>query len=106
MGTTTVRMLRVAAVILAMGSLPGSAQQAETPQVTFQNLRDGLKDPTRWVIYGGGYGSQRHSPPTQITPQNVQPLTPQWAFQNQTLRKLPAAPLLPEGAIYITGPED
>ncbi|PYR31418.1 MAG: PQQ-dependent dehydrogenase, methanol/ethanol family [Acidobacteria bacterium] len=106
MGTTTVRMLRVAAVILAMGSLPGSAQQAETPQVTFQNLRDGLKDPTRWVIYGGDYGSQRHSPLTQITPQNVQRLTPQWAFQTETLGKFEATPVVLDGVIYITGPED
>ena len=106
MGTTTVRMLRVAGVILAMGSLPGSAQQAETPQVTFQNLRDGLKDPTRWVIYGGDYGSQRHSPLTQITPQNVQRLTPQWAFQTETLGKFEATPVVLDGVIYITGPED
>ena|SRR5437773_11931646 len=106
MGTTTVRTLRVAAVILAMGSLPGSAQQAETPQVTFQNLRDGLKDPTRWVIYGGDYGSQRHSPLTQITPQNVQRLTPQWAFQTETLGKFEATPVVLDGVIYITGPED
>ena len=89
-----------------MGSLPGSAQQAETPQVTFQNLRDGLKDPTRWVIYGGDYGSQRHSPLTQITPQNVQRLTPQWAFQTETLGKFEATPVVLDGVIYITGPED
>ena len=106
MGTVRLRTLRVAAVILAMGSLPGSAQQAETPQVTFQNLRDGLKDPTRWVIYGGDYGSQRHSPLTQITPQNVQRLTPQWAFQTETLGKFEATPVVLDGVIYITGPED
>ena len=51
------------------------------PQVTAQDLRDGLKDPTRWLNYGGDYGSQRHSPLTQITPANVEPLTAQWAFQ-------------------------
>ena len=105
MCTTTLRILRVAAVILAMGSL-AVAQQAEAPQLTFQNLRDGLKDPTRWVIYGGDYGSQRHSPLTQITPQNVQRLTPQWAFQTETLGKFEATPVVLDGVIYITGPED
>src|SRR6266850_7168115 len=106
MGTTTVRMLRVATVMLAMGSLAVSAQQAEAPQVTFQNLRDGLKDPTRWAIYGGDYGSQRHSPLTQITPQNVQRLTAQWAFQTETLGKFEATPIVVDGVIYITGPLD
>jgi glucose dehydrogenase len=74
MSTTTVRILRAAAVILALGSVTVAAQQAQAPQITFQDLRDGLKDPTRWLIYGGDYGSQRHSPLTQITPQNVQRL--------------------------------
>src|SRR2546425_6087605 len=106
MCTTTVRMLRVAAVIVAMGSLTVAAQQAEAPQVTFQNLRDGLKDPSRWVIYGGDYGSQRHSPLTQITPQNVQRLTAQWAFQTETLGKFEGTPIVVDGVIYITGPED
>ena len=106
MCTTTVRMLRAAAVMLAMGSLAVSAQQAEAPQVTFQNLRDGLKDPTRWVVYGGDYGSQRHSPLTQITPQNVQRLTAQWAFQTETLGKFEGTPIVVDGVIYITGPED
>ncbi len=106
MGTTTIRILRVAAVIAAMGSLVVTAQQAEAPQVSFQDLRDGLKNPTRWLTYGGDYGSQRHSPLTQITPQNVQRLTPQWAFQTETLGKFEATPVVLDGVIYITGPED
>ena len=106
MGTTTIRSLRVAAVIAAMGSLAVAAQQAEAPQVSFQDLREGLKNPTRWLTYGGDYGSQRHSPLTQITPQNVQRLTPQWAFQTETLGKFEATPVVVDGVIYITGPED
>src|ERR1700738_3626774 len=104
MCTTTLRILRVAAVILAMGSLAVNAQQAQAPQVTFQDLREGLKDPTRWLLYGGDYGSQRHSPLTAITPQNVQRLTPQWAFQTETLGKFEATPIVMDGGIYITGP--
>ena len=106
MSTKKLRTLRVAAVIVALGSLAVAAQQVEAPQVTFQNVRDGLKDPTRWLTYGGDYGSQRHSPLTQITPQNVQRLTPQWAFQTDTLGKFEATPIVLDGVIYITGPED
>ena len=106
MGTTKARTLRVAAVMVAIGSLAVSAQQAGAPQVTFQDVRDGLKDPTRWLTYGGDYGSQRHSPLTQITPQNVTRLVPQWAFQTDTLGKFEATPIVLDGVIYITGPED
>ena len=107
MGTMRRRTLRVAAVIVAMGSLTVVAQQVGAPgTVTFQDVRDGLKDPTRWPTYGGDYGSQRHSPLLQITPQNVQRLTPQWAFQTDTLGKLEATAIVLDGVIYITGPED
>jgi alcohol dehydrogenase (cytochrome c) len=106
MRTTRARIAGVAAVMAAMGSLSVAAQQNGPPFITFQNLRDGLKDPTRWLVYGGDYGSQRHSPLTQITPQNVQGLTAQWAFQTETLGKFEATPVVVDGVIYITGPED
>src|SRR3989454_9559225 len=50
-------------------------------QITIQDLRTGLRDPSRWLMYSGDYTSQRHSPLTQITPANVNRLTPQWTFQ-------------------------
>src|SRR6476661_7360949 len=97
MATTRFRTLRVAAVIVARCSLAVAvvAQQAQAPgTVTVQHVRDGLKDPSRWPTYGGDYGSQRHSPLTQITPQNVQRLSPQWAFQTDTLGKFEATPIV------------
>ena len=60
------------------------AAQTGTPLITSQDLLDGLKDPTRWLTYGGDYNSQRHSPLTQITPENVNQLTAQWTFQTGT----------------------
>src|SRR6266568_2924353 len=90
---------------LALARVPLRAQQAP-PQVTFDDLRSGLHDATRWLTYSGNYASQRHSPLTQITPQNVSRLTPQWAFQTETLGKFEATPLVLDGVIYITGPED
>ena len=53
--------------------------------VTTQDLLDGLKNPARWLQYSGDYTGQRHSPLTQITPQNVNRLTPQWTFQADTI---------------------
>src|SRR5262249_34644820 len=84
-----------------------TASESQRPalwQVTPQALREGLKNPTRWLTYGGDYGNQRHSPLTQITPANVNRLTAQWQFQTDTLGKFEAAPLVLDGVIYVTGP--
>ena len=97
--------MRLTVAILVGATATVFAQQT-APQVTFQDLRNGLNDPTRWLTYGGNYASQRHSPLTQITPQNVSRLTTQWVFQTDTLGKFEAAPLTLDGVIYVTGPED
>ncbi len=82
------------------------AQQPAATQVTAQDLRDGLKNPTRWLTYGGDYANHRHSLLTEITPENVHRLTAQWQFQTDTLGKFEAAPLVLDSVIYVTGPLD
>ena len=74
--------------------------------ITSQDLLGGLKNPARWLQYSGDYTGQRHSPLTQITPQNVSRLSPQWSFQADTLalsRGFEATPLIIDGVIYMTG---
>ena len=84
-----------------------AAQQPASPsQVTPQDLRDGLTNPTRWLTYSGNYANHRHSPLTQITPANVNRLVAQWQFQTDTLGKFEATPLVVDGVIYVTGPLD
>jgi alcohol dehydrogenase (cytochrome c) len=80
-------------------------------QVTFQDLRAGLKDPTRWLLYSGDNTGQRYSPLTQLTPANVNRLTSQWTFQTDqspfmsTGRSggLQSVPLVLDGVIYFAG---
>ena len=79
------------------------AAQTGTPLITSQDLLDGLKDPTRWLTYGGDYNSQRHSPLTQITPENVNQLTAQWTFQTGTTGSFQTTPLVVDGVLYVTG---
>jgi alcohol dehydrogenase (cytochrome c) len=77
-----------------------------TTGITSQNLLDALKEPTRWLQYSGDYTGRRHSPLTQITPANVNRLTPQWAFQADTIatgRGFESTPLVVDGVIYLTG---
>ena len=102
------RALAVAGLLVAAAggaSLMAQGEAGNTP-VTVQQIRDGLKDPTKWLTYGGNYAAHRHSPLTQITPDNVGKLQAQWTFQTDTLGKFEATPLVIDGIIYATGPED
>ena len=69
-------MCRLAAlgglVAAAVASL--TAQQPSGPVITGQDLLAGLANPTRWLTYSGDYSGRRHSPLTQITPENVRRL--------------------------------
>src|SRR2546427_156492 len=93
-------------VIAAVMAASVAAQQSEPASVTVQDLRDGLGNSTRWLMYGGDYANHRHSPLTQITPDNVGRLTARWAFQTDTLGKFEATPIVLDGVVYVTGPLD
>jgi len=90
---------------------PGPASGAGAPGVTYEDLRKGLEDPSRWLLYSGDYSGQRYSPLTQLTPANVNRLTPQWTFQTDvspfmsTGRSggLQSVPLALDGVLYFTG---
>jgi alcohol dehydrogenase (cytochrome c) len=59
-----------------------------------------------WPAYHGDYSGRRHSALTQITPQNVKNLTLAWAFQTNQARELKASPLLVDGILYFTAPDN
>ena len=83
MRMTIVRSIGVV-LVTVVAALTGLAQEA-APVITSQDLLNGLKDPGRWLMFGGNYSGQRHSPLAQITPDNVSRLQPQWVFQTETL---------------------
>ena len=99
-------VVRLTALMTIAGCLSAVGQQLTPQPVTSQMLLDGLKDPTKWLMFGGDYTSQRHSPLTQLTPQNVDRLTPRWLFQTMTPalgRGFETTPIVLDGVIYITG---
>src|SRR5256885_14433707 len=59
-----------------------------------------------WPIYHGDYSGKRHSSLTQITPQNVKNLTLSWAFQTNQVAQIKSAPLLVDGILYFTVPDN
>src|SRR5271170_1304072 len=62
--------------------------------------------PDSWPGYHGDYSGRRHSPLTQITPQNVKNLALAWAFQTNQLRDIKSSPLLVDGILYFTVPDN
>ena len=59
-----------------------------------------------WPLYHGTYDGQRHSKLEQITPQNVDTLALAWAFQTHQSAEIKSSPLLVDGVLYFTVPDN
>jgi len=59
-----------------------------------------------WPLYHGDYSGERHSRLTQITPQNVGDLGLSWAFQTRQITDIKSSPLLVDGVLYFTVPDN
>ncbi len=59
-----------------------------------------------WPGYHGDYSGRRHSSLTQITPENVKNLTLGWAFQTNQPIEIKSSPLVVDGIVYFTVPEN
>src|SRR5665213_1342646 len=59
-----------------------------------------------WPTYNGEYSGRRHSQLTQITPQNVKDLSLAWAFQTNQPASIKSTPLLVNGVLYFTVPDN
>jgi len=91
---------------LTFAALAGSLSLA-AQEITSKDLLGGLANPARWLTYSGDYSGQRHSPLTQITSANANRLTTQWTFQTGISgHKFEATPIVIDGTMYVTGPED
>jgi alcohol dehydrogenase (cytochrome c) len=92
-----------AALSVALAA-PLTAQGAGS--ITYDDILAGFSDPTRWLTYSGDYSGRRHSPLTQITPENVHRLAPTWTFQtgfDTRGRGFETTPLVVDGVLYVTG---
>ncbi len=59
-----------------------------------------------WPSYHGDYSGRRHSHLQQITPQNVKNLALAWVFQTNQTASIKSSPLLVDGILYFTVPEN
>jgi alcohol dehydrogenase (cytochrome c) len=59
-----------------------------------------------WPTYHGDYSGRRHSTLTQITPENVGKLALSWIFQTGQSATIKSSPLLVDGILYFTVPDN
>ena len=98
------RLRYAAAALILTGT---AAALAQSPQIDSKDLLNGLASPARWLVHSGNYASTRHSPLTQITPDNVARLAPAWSFEAGLgfgrQAKFEATPIAIDGTLYLTG---
>ncbi len=64
---------------------------------------DILKSPGEdWLTYAGSYNGWRHSPLTQITPENAGRLVPKWVYRVPKAVRLQTSPIVYDGVMYVT----
>ena len=86
-------------------AIPAWSQQAVTSEgVTSDLLLH--PPPDTWPGYHGGYPGKRHTALNQITSENVKHLGLAWLFQTGEGATLKMSPLLVDGVIYITTPDN
>jgi alcohol dehydrogenase (cytochrome c) len=69
---------------------------------TLADLRNDATTTGDVTTYGMGWGQQRHTPASQITPANVKRLVPVWNMSLDNSANASAQPLVVDGTMYLT----
>jgi len=75
-------------------------------QVTNDRLLHSSETPENWLQYSATYDGHRFSSLSQINRDNVSQLTAQWVFQTSTPGFFENSPLVVDGIMYVTAPEN
>lgn len=84
--------------------LPLALATLAPAQVTYDDLKKA--DPRNWLHYNGQYHSQRHSLLKQIHLGNVRNLVPQWIYHVNEARRLESVPIVVDGVMYVSQPNE
>lgn len=74
--------------------------------ITSERLIDAGEDPSNWLLYSGQYNSQRFSQLKQIHDGNVEDLRVKWVRQFPITELFETTPLVVDGVMYLTLPEN
>lgn len=75
-------------------------------QVTFERLINSAKEPQNWLTYSGDYAGHRFSSLQQINKNNVQSIVAKWVYQTGATGKFETTPLVVDGILYGTAPDN
>jgi len=89
--------------ILAASAIPLAAQGLP---VTSDRLLKADHEPGNWLMYSSTYNSWRYSLLDQINTETVKNLRPKWLFQARSENKFETTPLVVDGIMYLTRPEN
>ena len=98
-------MRPVCAGLLVVTSLAAGAA-AQEGRVTYDHLVRAGEDPGNWLMYSGQYHSQRFSRLDEIDRTNVGRLELAWVRQLPTLGQVQTSPLVVDGIMYLTTPDN
>ena len=99
------KMRPVCAGLLAMLALAAATAAQERP-VTYDRLVRAADDPGNWLMYSGQYDGQRFSRLDRISRDNVERLELAWVRQLPTLGQVQTSPLVVDGVMYLTTPDN
>src|SRR5215469_12117706 len=85
-------------------SAPLPAVLANYQSVTAERLKN--PEPSNWLSIRRTYDGWGYSPLDQITPANVKDLRPVWVFSTGETKVHEAAPLVNNGAMFVSTPND
>jgi len=98
--TVTVRPFRVAKLVVVL--LMAACSWRVHAQVGSDRLMNAAQEARNWLIYSGGYFSNRFSNLTQITPANAKNLELKWMYQAAVAGAWQTSPLVVDGVMYLT----
>jgi len=101
----SVRLGSAVFVAAVAWTLKGQAP-ANRGAVTFDRLLKAADEPGNWLMYSHSYNSWRYSSLNQINVQNAKNLHVKWLFQGRHLEKFETTPLVADGIMYLTRPEN
>ena len=91
----SMRLGIVAGLVVLLGSLVAA-------QVTSQRVTRAAEEAQNWLMYSGGYFSQRYSALKQLDRSNVKNLEMKWILPNQVFGAWQSTPLVVDGVMYVT----
>jgi alcohol dehydrogenase (cytochrome c) len=104
MGILRMKNWKTRFATLATIALVFAGWQLQAQSLTTAQIEHPAAD--SWPTYHGDYTGRRHSALTQINPLNVKNLGLAWAFQTNQSAAIKASPILVDGILYFTVPDN